>query len=109
MERKLKRSVGKVVCGDTFWGRSKEKKLFLEKIREGANLLLTAQRRMGKTSLMAETAREFGEETICLFVDLQDSENARDAIVDIGKCIYEKYPPIWKNIRFVFGNIILGI
>jgi uncharacterized protein len=30
MERKLKRSLGKVVCGDTFWGRTKEKKLFIE-------------------------------------------------------------------------------
>ena len=52
----MKMGMGKVVTGEGFWDREEEKKLLVQRIKEGAHVLLVAQRRMGKTSLMAEVA-----------------------------------------------------
>jgi ABC-type iron transport system FetAB ATPase subunit len=54
---KLKPAHGNWVDGDRFFDREREMELFLEKIRDRAHLLLVAQRRMGKTSLMREAKR----------------------------------------------------
>ena len=56
------------VEGDRFWGRETDLKIFIQRIDTGAHQLLIAQRRMGKTSLMKETARQlrgelFGEKS----------------------------------------------
>jgi len=48
---KLQREAGNWVSGEKFWDREVEVQSFLEHLQEGANLLLTAPRRTGKTSL----------------------------------------------------------
>ncbi len=45
---------GNWVEGGRFWGREADLEVFISRIDEGAHQLLTAQRRMGKTSLMRE-------------------------------------------------------
>lgn len=105
MARKLKRALGKVVSGEFFWNREKEKELFIEKLREGAHITLVAQRRMGKTSLLAETAKLMDGEFICIFVDLQQAKGGPDAIVEMGLKIREQYPSLWEKAKGVFGNI----
>ena len=80
-KRRLKQAEGKVVSGDQFWGRDKDMELFAGRLDEGANLLLVAQRRMGKTSLLWEAARHLRSRYLCLFVDLQKSFSAADAVV----------------------------
>lgn len=62
----LKPAHGNWVQGDRFWGRETDLRLFEEGIDEGANFLLVAQRRMGKTSLMREVARRL-EGAICVY------------------------------------------
>lgn len=106
MARKLKRALGKVVSGELFWNREKEKELFIEKLREGAHITLVAQRRMGKTSLLAETAKLLKGEFICIFIDLQQAKGGPDAIVEMGLKIREQYPSLWEKTKGVFGNIL---
>ena len=106
MTKKLKRALGKVVSGELFWNRETEKELFIEKLREGAHITLVAQRRMGKTSLLAETAKLMRDEFTCIFIDLQHAKGGPDAIVEMGLKIREQYPSIWDKTKGVFGNIL---
>ncbi|MGD0227050.1 MAG: hypothetical protein ABSF71_32385 [Terriglobia bacterium] len=46
----MKRALGNWVVGDRFWDREQELKLFMEYLEAGANVLLIAPRRIGKTS-----------------------------------------------------------
>ena len=80
----LKRATGNWVVGDHFWNREVELSLFMERMEEGAHLLLTAPRRIGKTSLLKEVARRLEGRFICLYVDLQKSESPSDAVVELS-------------------------
>ena len=102
---KLKMGQGKVVTRELFWDREKEKELFVQKIGEGAHVLLVAQRRMGKTSLMAEAAELLSEKYICLFVDLQKSQSASDAMVELSLKIHP-YTGLWERAKGVFSNVL---
>ncbi len=85
---KLKQAHGNYVEGDRFWGREDDLRLFQKKIHEGAHQVLLAQRRMGKTSLMKETARLLSESYTCLYVDFQKCRDSADAMVELSKAIY---------------------
>ena len=73
------------VDGDRFFDREVELETLAERIRDGIHTLLTAPRRMGKTSLVRESlrlAKDEGFETI--FIDLEDASDAADAIAEIA-------------------------
>jgi len=82
----LKKAGGSWVEGDKFFDRDIEIEFLGERVRNGTHTLLTAQRRMGKTSLIRELLRRLRDdgsfETI--FVDLEDARSPADAIADIG-------------------------
>jgi hypothetical protein len=105
---KLKMGQGKVVTGASFWDREAEKRLFIERLDEGAHQLLVAQRRMGKTSLMAEVADEVSDRYICLFVDLQKCCSEPDAIVELSVKV-QPHKGLWQKGRTVFGNVLDGV
>lgn len=105
MRDRLKQGVGGVVTRERFWNRENEKKLFVEKIDEGAHILLVAQRRMGKTSLMAETAEILREKYICLFVDLEKSQSGMDAMVELSLQT-QPYKGLWDKTREMFSNVL---
>ena len=72
----LKKAGGNWVDGeDRFFDREVELEALMERIRDRRHTLLTAQRRMGKTSLVRETLRRLGDEDEFepLFVDLEDA------------------------------------
>ena len=96
---------GKVVTGKWFWNREKEKELFAQKIDEGAHILLVAQRRMGKTSLMAEMAELLADRYICLFTDLQKCQDSSDAIVELSLQIHP-HKNLWEKAKAVFSNVL---
>ncbi len=48
----MKNCVGQAVRGDNFWNRENELEDIWEKISTGSNILLSAPRRVGKTSIM---------------------------------------------------------
>ena len=101
-------ALGKVVTGRWFWDREKDKTLLVEKLDDEAHVLLVAQRRMGKTSLMAEVAKSLAERYICLFVDLQKCQSSSDAIVELSLQI-RPYRSLWKKAKGVFGNILAKV
>ena len=74
------------VDGDRFFDREVELRLLRERVENGTHTLLTAQRRMGKTSLVRELLRLLEEdgEFATVFVDLEAAMNAEDAVAEIA-------------------------
>lgn len=74
------------VDGDRFFDREVELQLLRERVNDGTHTLLTAQRRMGKTSLVRELLRRLDEdrEFSTVFVDLEGAMDAEDAVAEIA-------------------------
>ncbi|MDX9981627.1 MAG: ATP-binding protein, partial [Lentisphaeria bacterium] len=102
---KLKQAHGNWVTGERFWDRKEDIALFTERVREGAHLLLVAQRRMGKTSLMKEVAKRLADEFECVFVDFQDGSSPQDAIAALSLALHP-HKSLWNHTRELFGNIL---
>jgi hypothetical protein len=100
-EAKLKRAHGNWVDGDRFWDREAELDLLIESLDEGAHLLIVAQRRIGKTSLMREAARRL----TCLQVDLQKSHSPADAIVELSIAT-RPHGSLWEKTKGVFSHVL---
>lgn len=103
--KKLKREVGNWVDGDRFWDRVHEFAELEELLAEGANVLIVAPRRVGKTSLMHETARRLKDEYHCLVVDLQKGLGPADALVELSLATRE-IRSLWERTREVFKNAL---
>ena len=74
------------VDGDRFFDREVELQLLRERVEDDTHTLLTAQRRMGKTSLVRELLRLLEEdgEFATVFVDLEGAMDAEDAVAEIA-------------------------
>ena len=74
------------VDGDRFFDREVELASLSERVSDGIHTLLTAQRRMGKTSLVRELLRRLadGDDYETLFVDFEDAETAEDAVAELA-------------------------
>ncbi len=74
------------VEGSRFFDREAELETLQERVRDGTHTLLTAQRRMGKTSLVRELLRRLHDsgrfETV--FVDVEAAADPADAIAEIS-------------------------
>ena len=102
---KLHRGYGNWVSGDQFYDREGELSALKDALREGNHVLIVAQRRMGKTSLMREAARQLESEFLCLHVDLQRSANAANAIFELGLAM-RPHVSIWNRITATFSNLL---
>lgn len=107
MVKKLKREVGNWVSGDKFWGREVELQSFIEQLDEGANILLTAPRRTGKTSLMREAVRRLDQRgrDIAVYVDLERSHSPEDAIVELSLAT-RVHQSAWERVREAFSTVL---
>ncbi|NQT33789.1 ATP-binding protein [bacterium] len=105
MMKKLTKGGGNWVRGDRFWDREIDLKLFIERIDEGQHISLVAQRRMGKTSLMKEAARQLEDRYTCVFVDLEQCNSAADAIATLSVKL-KRYRHLWDKAKDVFANIL---
>jgi len=101
----MKRALGNWVVGDRFWDREQELALFMEYLEAGANILLAAPRRIGKTSLMRESARRLEDRFICLQVDLQKTHSPADAIVQLSIAT-RPYLSLWGKTTALFGEVM---
>jgi hypothetical protein len=101
----MRRALGNWVVEDRFWDRELELRLFMELLEEGANVLLIAPRRIGKTSLMREAARRLEGRYICLQVDLQKAHSPSDAIVELSIAT-KPYLSLWGKATAVFGEVV---
>jgi hypothetical protein len=108
MMKKLIQAHGNYVEGDRFWDRERDIELLINKLDEGAHILLVAQRRMGKTSLIRETKRRLSDRYLCLFVDLQKAASAEDALVEISLAL-KPYSSQWNKIKGLFANTLENI
>ena len=58
----LRKAGGNWVEGDRFFDREAEIEALMERVEDGTHTLVTAQRRMGKTSLVRELLRRLRED-----------------------------------------------
>ena len=98
------------VEGDRFFDREVELEALVERVRDGTHTLLTAQRRMGKTSLVRELLRRLGNDGSheLIFVDLEDARNKEDAIAEIASRSIS-IQNVWQRIKTQFANHLQGI
>ena len=74
------------VDGERFFDREVELRLLRERVENGTHTLLTAQRRMGKTSLVRELLRRLDEEGefATVFVDWEGAMDQADAVAEMA-------------------------
>ena len=98
----LRKAGGNWVDGDRFFDREAEIEALTERVQNGTHTLLTAQRRMGKTSLVRELLRRLKDEDSfeTIFVDLEDALTPADAIAEIG---------VQSSVDRVYTTEMLGV
>ena len=86
-------STGRWVSGDDFFDREGELQILETRVRDRNHILLTGQRRMGKTSIARELGQRLeAEGWIFLFVDVEGATCAEDAIADIAQSVHPIRP-----------------
>lgn len=102
---RLVREVGNWVVGDRFFGRDAEVRDLRELLAEGANVLMTGPRRMGKTSLMREVQRLSADQYETVFIDVQDGTSPADLIVELGaESKLDKR--LWARVKAAFATAL---
>ena len=82
-------STGRWVIGDNFFDREFELQILETHIRNGNHVLLTGQRRMGKTSIARELGRRLeAEGWVFLFTDVEGATCAEDVIAEIAQAVH---------------------
>ena len=103
----LRKAGANWVEGERFFDREAELEALAERARDGSHTLLTAQRRMGKTSLVRELLRRLGQEGRfeTVFVDLEDAGTPADAVAEIGARA-RSVQGAWPRIKSGFANAL---
>lgn len=82
------------VIGPAFYNREFERKYFREKIENGEAVLLTGQRRMGKSSLARKVGRELVEDCnddwMFLFVDIQACASGSELVARLAEVLQKQ-------------------
>ena len=101
----LRKAGGNWVEGDRFFDREVEIEALLERVGDGVHTLVTAQRRMGKTSLVRELLRRLRDQGdfATVFVDLEDVATGADAVVEIAAAARE-VRSTWGRVRDWIGQ-----
>lgn len=97
--------VGNWVQGESFWGREREILRLIELIRDGANIAISAPRRIGKTSLMREVARRLEGDFTAIHLDLQGATAAEDLVVELTLASHE-HRDLHNRVIGVFRNLL---
>ena len=105
----MKVSTGNWVSGDDFFGRGRELDVLESRVRERNHVLLTGQRRMGKTSVARELGRRLErQEWVFLFADLEAATCAEDAVAEIAaaariagvaRSVRARAAEVWRGFR----------
>lgn len=85
----MRSATGRWVSGEDFFDRERELEVLKTRVREHNHVLLTGQRRMGKTSILRELgSRLESEGWIFLFADVEGATCAEDAIAEIARAAH---------------------
>ncbi len=94
----MKSSTGRWVSGENFFDRETELQILKSRILDYNHVLLTGQRRMGKTSVARELGRLLEKDGwIFLFTDVEDATSPEDAIASMAGAVHA-VRPIAKRI-----------
>ena len=97
----MRSSTGRWVSGDDFFDREPELRALRELVSDRNHVLLTGQRRMGKTSVVRELGRRLETDGwIFLFADVEGAACAEDAIARIAQAAHPFLP---GTSRFITG------
>ena len=89
----MKSSTGRWVSGDDFFDREPEMRLLESRVRDGNHVLLTGQRRMGKTSVARELGRRLETQGwVFLFTDVEGATSEKDVIAGLAKAVQPVRP-----------------
>ena len=102
----MKSFTGPPVIGDNFFDRDRELQILERRVRDGNHILLTGQRRMGKTSIARELGRRLEDKGWgFLFVDVEGANSAEDVIADIAEAVHPIRPITSRIKRWLGDNI----
>ncbi len=103
----LRKAGSNWVEGERFYDRETELEALMERVQDGTHTLLTAQRRMGKTSLVRELLRRLKEEGRfdTIFVDLEAADAPEDAVAEIAVRSTSAHSA-WERIKSRFANAL---
>jgi uncharacterized protein len=104
-QESLVSDVGNWVDGERFWGREREVASLTELIQDGANIAISAPRRIGKTSLMREVARRLEGEFLAIHVDLQGAIGPEDLVVELTLASSE-HRELHNRVLGIFRNAL---
>lgn len=80
---------GPWVSGEDFFDRENELRILDQRVRDGNHVLLTGQRRMGKTSIARELGRRLeADGWVFLFADVEGATGPEDVISDIAEAVH---------------------
>ena len=97
----MRSSTGRWVSGEDFFDRESELALLRDLVRNRNHVLLTGQRRMGKTSVIRELGRRLeAEDWLFLFTDVEGATCAEDVIAEMASAAHAFLPP---TSRFLTG------
>ena len=98
----MRSATGRWVTGDDFHGRDTELRILARHIREGNHILLSGQRRMGKTSIARELGRRLeNEDWAFIFADVEHATSAEDVIAELARGVH----PLYSSIDHFIGRI----
>ena len=103
----LRKAGANWVDGDRFYDREVDLEALMERVRDGTHMLLTAQRRMGKTSLVRELLRRLAAdgEFEPILVDLEAAGTSEDAVAEIAVQSRRAHVA-WDRIKSGFVNVL---
>ena len=89
----MKSSTGRWVIGDDFFDREGELALLETHVRNANHMVMTGQRRMGKTSILRELGRRLEQRGwVFLFADVEADRSEEDLIASLAKAIHPVTP-----------------
>ena len=96
----MKPATGRWVTGDDFFGREVELAQLESLVRAGNPVLLTGQRRIGKTSIARELGRRMGAAGwTFLLADVQGTTSPEEFVTEVAKAVYPLRPR-WSRIEW---------
>ncbi len=105
----MRSSTGRWVTGDDFFDRETELTQLEARILDRNHLLLTGQRRIGKTSILRELGRRLqGRGWVFLFADVEGAACPEDVVADVAAAAHDS--PIAPRFaermkRWIPGNV----
>lgn len=107
----MKCVTGRWVVDEDFFGRQAELENLETLVRDGNHVLLTGQRRMGKTSIACELGRRLEQrgDWKLVFTDLEGSTRAEEAVAEIEKAAAPVLPlsiaKAWRTATKGFDRV----